>query len=395
MAEKRKKMKRDTLYKIISAGLAVVVISVMAITGTVANRNSEKKPEVTAPPVTEDVNKTSSVSLVAVGDNLIHDTIINAGLKADGSYNFDNLYSNVKDTIKSADIAVINQETILGGSEFEYSGYPMFNTPWEVGEAAINAGFDVFLNATNHTMDKGSKGIMSAIQFYSKHPEVTYVGINKDSAEYNAIKVVEKNGIKIAMLNYTFGLNGIEVPQDKPWIVNLLEQKDKMLSDITAAKQQADVVMVFPHWGTEYSQDISVAQEELTTFFSENGVDIVIGTHPHVIEPIKEIKRPDGKNMLVYYSLGNFISHQNNMERMLGGMADLVITKTGTEVTFTGKVKPTVTQVEKKSDGGWEFGVYLLSDYTEDLAKAHRESSVSLESLNELSNKIFGEYVEK
>lgn len=393
MTERRKKNKMDTIYKIISASLAVVVIGAMAIAGSVANKEPEKEVAGTAPSVTESENKTSTVHLISVGDNLMHDTIIDAGLKADGSYNFDNLYSNVKNVIKDSDIAVINQETILGGSEFEYSGYPMFNSPWEVGEAAINAGFNVFLNATNHTMDKGSKGIFNAIEFYSKHPEVTYLGINKDSADYNSIKIVEKNGIKMAMLNYTFGLNGISLPQDKPWVVNMLD-KDKMKSDIATAKQQADVVMVFPHWGTEYSQDISVAQEELTTFFSENGVDIVIGTHPHVVEPIKEIKREDGHSMIVYYSLGNFISHQNGLDRMLGGMADLTITKTGNDISVVGKVKPTVTHIEKVNDGSWKFAVYMLSDYTDALAKAHRESGLSLDSLKEISTKIFGSYAE-
>lgn len=390
-----KMKKKDTAAKIISMICAVAVFAGIAVFGTVTSK--EKKPVTTPNSESQSQQETvdntpHKLTLLACGDNLIHNTIINSGKKSDGTYNFDSLYSEIKKEIEKADIAVLNQETILGGSDFEYSGYPLFNTPWEVGEAAINAGFDVFLNATNHTIDQRDKGVLNAIKFYEQHPEVTYLGINKDSTAYNKIKVVEKNGIKMAMLNYTFGLNGLKPPDDKPWLVNMLD-KEKMLSDITAAKQIADVVIVFPHWGTEYSMDISTNQRELTQFFAENGVDLVIGTHPHVVEPIEEITRPDGKKMLVYYSLGNFISHQEGADRMLGAMANVEITKTGKDIEIKGTAKPIVTHYEK-TDSGYTFKTYLLKDYTQSLAKKHRVSGVTPEYMEQLAKKVMGDFVE-
>lgn len=373
---------------------AVLVISSMAIGGqAVKNKEQAAATSNSSQQEPETKPKTQTVSLVAVGDNLIHNTIIKSGLQADGTYDFTSCYTPMKQYIESADVAVINQETVLGGKVAEYSGYPMFNTPWEVGEAAIGAGFDVFLNATNHSMDVGTKGLLNAIKFYEQHPEITYLGINKDANEYGSVKIVEKNGIRMAMLNYTFGTNGISVPEDKSWIVNLIN-KDKMKSDIETAKKNADVVIVFPHWGTEYSTQISTYQEDLTAFFADNGVDLVIGAHPHVIEPVREVTGADGHKMLVYYSLGNFISHQNGVDRMLGAMADVKITKTGDDITIAGKAVPLVTHIQKNGKDAWKFEVYRLKDYTQALAGVHKESALSIEKLNKLADDILGEYKE-
>jgi poly-gamma-glutamate synthesis protein (capsule biosynthesis protein) len=280
------------------------------------------------------------------------------------------LYSNLKELISAADIAVINQETILGGDEFPYSGYPNFNSPTQIGDAVIKAGFDVVLHATNHTMDKGLEGVKNDINYWKLHPEITVLGINETEKEREQIPIIDKNGIKIAMLDYTYGLNGYHVPKNMPYLVNMLD-KNAMRADIKKAKELSDFVIVFPHWGTEYVYQPTKSQKDLTEFLYEQGVDLVIGTHPHVLEPVELFDADKDRRMLVYYSLGNFISYQREAPRMLGGIATVTITKdeNGTFISDAGII-PIVTHYEKGS-ADYNYGIYKLSDYNEELAKVH------------------------
>lgn len=379
--------------KLIAMGCAVFVLIGMVVAGSIVKKDKADLANESMPASSQAPGAQQSVNLIAVGNNLIHDTVIAAGLQADGSYQFDALYAPVKKKVASADIAVIAQETILGGAQFDYSGYPLFNSPWEVGTAVINSGFDVVLCASTHAMDKGAEGVQNAIGFLEKQKDVVYLGINKNAQAYNTIKVIEKNGIKIAMLNYTFGTNGIPLPEDKLWLVNLMD-KDKMKQDIEAAKRQADIVIVFPNWGTENSTEISTAQSDLAQFFCENGVQLVIGSHPQVVEPIRWVTAENGNRTLVYYSLGNFMAHQNGVERMLGAMADITITKKDGAITFKAVAVPLVTQIEKKDDA-WKFQTYLLKDYTEELAASHKESNMRLSSLQVEAKKVLGDFIGK
>jgi len=312
----------------------------------------------------------SQVTLLAVGDNLIHTQVVKSGKQEDGSYNYDHLYSNLKEDISSADIAIINQETILGGDEFAYSGYPIFNSPTEIGDAVIEAGFDVVLHATNHTMDKGLDGVLNTFEYWKLHTGITVLGINESEEGREEIPIIEKNGIKIAMLNYTYGLNGYQVPKGKPYLVNMLD-KNSMEADIKRATQLSDFVIVFPHWGTEYVYEATKSQVELTEFFYELGVDLVIGTHPHVLEPVEWIETNEEHRMLVYYSLGNFISYQREAPRMLGGIANITITKddSGTYISDAG-ITPIVTHYEN-GPTDYNYGIYKLTEYTDSQALLH------------------------
>jgi poly-gamma-glutamate synthesis protein (capsule biosynthesis protein) len=361
----------------------------------------EETPEKTkedAPEKLENDTK-AELTLLAVGDNLIHRQVIKSGLKKDGSYNFDHLYSTLKPEIEAADIAVINQETILGGDKFPYTGYPVFNSPTEIGDALINAGFDVVLHATNHTLDKGYPGVKNTLEYWSKHPSITVLGINKNQKDKDTVKIVEKNGIKIAMLNYTYGLNGFSMPKDKPFLVNMLD-KSEMKKDIKKAKEQADFVIVFPHWGTEYAYEPNNTQEELAQFFAEEGVDLVIGTHPHVLQPVTWIVSDSGHPMLLYYSLGNYVSCQKEAPRMLGGMAQITITKEN-EVTYISNagITPIVTHYEFTKDSSYK--VYKLDDYTVDKAIRHgilklqKESSFTVAGTRKLARQILGDWNEQ
>lgn len=381
--------KKRILSAVIPALCAVLVIVGLAIYGRVTYREEtpSEPPASTADAEsasTEPAEQDTAVSLVAVGDNLIHNTLIDSGLQSDGSYNFDALYANFKPYIEQADIAVINQETILGGSVFEYSGYPLFNSPWEIGEAAINAGFDVFTCATNHSLDKGTEGIEQELAFFDKHPEVVHIGTNASESDYNTVTYYEKNGITFALLNYTYGTNGIPLPDDRPWVVNMMD-KDKIRQDVETAKENADVVIVFPHWGTENSMSVSDYQREYAQYFCSLGVDIVIGTHPHVLEPVEWVTDSEsGNRTLVYYSIGNFISHQTNRNQLLGGMAEITIERKDGDISISSaKLCPTVCHYYNE-DGKYHFSVYKLSAYTDELAKAHAVDDISVAYFTEL-----------
>lgn len=387
--------KKKLVGVIVPVVLAVLVVCGFAVSGHITKSLDGETPtaqtETTTAPAEETTNMISRVSLVAVGDNLIHNTLISAGEQEDGTLDYTSFYANIKNDISSADVAVINQETILGGSTFEYTGYPTFNSPWEIGTAAIDAGFDIFTCATNHSLDKGYSGIEQECKFFSEHPEVVHVGTNTSQEEYNSILYYEKNGIKFAILNYTYGTNGIPIPEGREWCVNMMD-KDKITKDVQAARENADVVIVFPHWGTENSTEVSDYQREYVSLFSELGVDIVIGTHPHVLQPVEWVtNETTGKKMLVYYSLGNFISHQTSLNQLCGGMAQIQIEKKGDEVSITSAKLTPVVCWYKSTNGKYAFSVYKLSDYTEELGTSHAQSGATPEYFTKYAQEIVPE----
>ena len=391
MAKKEFKTYLPVLIPLLAA---VLVVSTLAISGRVANKTAAPA----APTVTQEAATTeeakpqnAKVTMVAVGDNLIHNTLIDAGKQDDGSLDYNSFYEEIKQYIEPADIAIINQETMLGGKDFEYSGYPMFNTPWEVGDAARAAGFDVFTCATNHAMDVGSAGILKELEYFKKHPEVLAVGTNESEAEQNTIDYYEKNGINFAFLNYTYGTNGISLPADKPYVVNMLK-KEKVEKDIKEARQHADVVVVLPHWGTENSHEVNEQQKEYVKLFSSLGVDIVIGTHPHVLQPVEWVTNAEtGKKMLVYYSIGNFISHQVNRNQMVGGMAEITVERKDGAITITNAKITPVIDYYKHTAGGYKFRVYRLSDYNDDLANSQAQDGLSVKYCTNLAKDIISE----
>lgn len=395
------KKKNKNLWILLPVTLALAVFIGLSVSGNITKNSDKNTPTATTEVsvINEDQTQkqndevvNSKVTLVAVGDNLIHNTLIAAGEQEDGSLDYTSLYANIKPEIEKADIAVIDQETILGGSSFEYTGYPLFNSPWEIGDAAIDAGFDIFNCATNHTMDMGWAGIEKELEYFSGKENVVALGINADERDYNSITYYEKNSITFALLNYTFGTNGIPLPEDKPWCVNLLD-KDKVTADIKEARENADVVIVFPHWGTENSHDVSDYQKEYTQLFSDLGVDIVIGCHPHVLQPVEWVTNEStGKKMIVYYSLGNFISHQIELDQLCGGMAQLTIEKHGDEIEISSaKLVPIVCHYNRGENDKFVFDVYKLSDYTDELAASHSQSGGTVEYYTNLVNDVIDE----
>ena len=340
------------------------------------------------------------VDLLMVGDILLHDNVQNSGKLPDGTYNYDHLFENVITDIQAADIAIANQEVILGGTELGLSGYPAFNGPFEVGDALVNAGFDVILHATNHTLDRGKKALLNCLDFWeTNHPEVAVLGAFDSQEDYdNSIYVYEKDGLTIAILNYTYGTNGIPSPSDMPFAVARLEE-EKVISDLQKAEILADFTIVCPHWGTEYQHKQSDEQEKWAALFMEYGADLVIGTHPHYIQPVEMLTDEAGKQMLVYYSLGNFINSTNEngrgtADRMVGAMAEVTIAKNEAGEAYIKEygVEPLVTQLLY---GIQEITTYKLSDYTEELASKNeilkKDSVFNLTFCHELCEDVFGD----
>lgn len=306
------------------------------------------------------------IDLMMVGDILGHRSVWESGQEADGSLNYDHFFADIRDDVQAADIAIVNQETILGGTELGLSGYPVFNSPQEFGDAEAAAGFNVVLHATNHAVDQGATGLLNTIHFWEeRHPEVTYLGISETKEHYDQIYVFEKDGFRVAVLNYTYDTNGIPLPEGMPWAVNLFDH-DKVTSDIARAREMADIVVVCPHWGTEYQLYPDEFQTDWARTFLDLGVDVVIGGHPHVIEPVELMEREDGHRMVVFWSVGNFVSTSPGCENMIGGLAKVRLVKDGDQAyvqsySFT----PTVTQ---RNPGYHGITAFKLPGYSEEQA---------------------------
>lgn len=333
-------------------------------------RETEQDQEVNGRTQEETEQETQEVSLVMVGDVLLHTPVAESGRKEDGSYEFHQLFEHV-DAIRQADIAIANQEVIIGGEELGITGYPCFNAPYELGDALSDAGFDIILHATNHALDKGRSGLVNCLDYWkTQHPDMTVLGIHDSQESQNDICIYEKNGIRIAFLNYTYGTNGIALPADMPYGIDYLEE-DKVISDLQQAEEQADFTVVCPHWGTEYELAPTEEQKYWAEIFAENGADLVIGTHPHVIEPVEWYG--EAQKMLVYYSLGNFVNWTSDSgsgiaNRMVGGMAEVTLAREedGQVRIQDYDVEPLVSDL-KEGVGG--VTVYPLSDYTEEMAE--------------------------
>lgn len=264
--------------------------------------------------------------LFMVGDALIHSAVYQDAKQADGTYDFKPMLELIKPISSQYDLVYYNQETILGGTELGLSNYPRFNSPYEVGDAFIDAGFNMVSLATNHTMDKNEQGVINSVNYWSQHKDsVVYSGqwTSFESRENEVSQIYEKNGIRYAFLSYTTWTNGLETPAGKEYLNNVYSD-EKASADIAKVRDKADVIIVAMHWGTEYSLGVSYDQERIAKFLSEQGVQIIIGAHPHVVEPVEYIN--DGKTFVIY-SLGNFISDQEGNERLTGLMMSLDIKK--------------------------------------------------------------------
>lgn len=263
------------------------------------------------------------VSLLFVGDAMQHGPQIKAAA-TDSGYVYDRCFQHIQQEISAADIACVNFETTLGGKP--YRGYPLFSAPDEYAIALQHAGFDLFFTANNHCLDTGKKGLERTIEVLDtlgvKH---TGTFVNKENRTLYYPLMIIKSGIRMAFLNYTYGTNGLSV--SSPNVVNFIDPK-VMKKDIEAAKRMMpDVIIANVHWGNEYQTKASAAQQEVARFLHANGVRIVIGHHPHVVEPIVVSQENDSIRSVVYYSLGNFVSNQRKTNTDGGAVALITLSQ--------------------------------------------------------------------
>ena len=317
--------------------------------------------------------KMYEIKMFMVGDTLIHQSVYyNAGLSGNG-YDFKPMIDLIKPISSSYDLAYYNQETILGGTALGLSHYPRFNSPQEVGDAMIDAGFNVVSLATNHTMDKGEAGVLASVNYWKSKPEIVTSGQWSSWEERNEVKTYEKNGIKYAFFSYTTLTNGLNTPSGKEYLNNVYSDS-KAKADIEKVRDKVDVVMVAMHWGVEYSLNVSSEQERIANYLSSLGVDLIIGAHPHVVEPVQYIN--NGKTFVIY-SLGNFISGQVGVEKLTGLMMEVTIRK---EVDTRGN--STVSVVNPKADliytryntnsNNWNFKVFPYSQLNDNILPSYR-----------------------
>lgn len=348
--------------------------------------------------VTEEVFKPTSAKLVAVGDNLMHRSCTLSAKNADGTYDFTKHFANMADIFKAADLAVISQDTVLGGIELGATSTEtgIYNTAVELADGMADAGINVVLAANNHIMDEGSAGLNTMMSYFStKYPNITLLGVNNSREAKDEPVYVETNNIKIAMINYSYGSNQTADLDASPYLLN--QYDEDWLSDILKqAREEADFIIAFPFWGEQNSMDYTQEQERQAQFLADNGVDLIIGSYPHVVEPVKWITAENGDRTLVYYSLGNFQSIQNTVENMLGGQANITISKEedGTHISDY-SLDFVVTHYEQRESSEYYDIVttYPLADYTSDLAARHGMSvsgneEFDLASLQGLSSQI-------
>ena len=356
---KKRRLKKTPLVILLCIILGVcLIIAKTTNNGTKKSNNNETVSKKSGKTVSKS-DKKKSMSLVMVGDVLTHDSVLTDALKEDGSYDFTSMFTDIKSMIKDYDLKYLNQESIIGGPSFKYSGYPTFNAPDSIGDNLIDTGFNIFGLANNHAYDKGEDAILYSNKYWSSKDVIT-AGTYSSKDERDDIKVYEKNGIKYAFLAYTTSLNGYTLSSDKSYLVNVYSDA-LVKDDVDKIKDKVDVVIVAMHWGDEYTNTPTNSEKEIAQYLSELGVDLVIGTHPHVVQPIEYVGET-----LVIYSLGNFISNQLviGLNPAIGLMVGVDITVDGDDTKISIKEKELLYSYSKSSTN---FKVIPFSKMNDDI----------------------------
>lgn len=337
------------------------------------------------------------VSFYGAGDNLIHPTVYNDALQADGSYDFAPMYRNIEADVKAADIAYINQESLIGGDELGISGYPVFNTPSDMIPSLVDVGFNLVTSSNNHTLDKGTTGVMNTVKLWREYEdEITFTGAFESQEHRDTIPVIERNGLKFSILTYTYSTNG--VTPEYPYLVNYFDP-ELIRSDVARAQELSDFVMVAAHWGDEDTHEPNAFQLEYAQLFADLGVDVVLGTHSHTIQPMEWVEGADGHQTLVMYSTGNFLSGQIWDQNVLGSTYGFEFVKKGDEKYIDNVyVEPIVTHYNFAVPGDINtrvnFEIIKLKDYTPQLEAEHGlytnpAETVTKAYFDELVNQVY------
>lgn len=363
MSNKRKlKVKYSNVFFII-----ILIIFIFFLSSAQVLLEKEiPKVEIEEPKVTE-----TSLSLIMVGDCLIHGAIYDDAKTTNGSYDFSKMLELVKPIIQSYDLAFYNQESILGGVELGLSSYPRFNAPKEVGDAFLDLGFNLVSLANNHTLDKGKEGIYSSLDYWQGKENVMTAGTY--SSEENRItpNIMEKNGITYALLAYTTTTNGLNTFKDEPYLITVYDE-ELVKADIERLRDKVDLLMVSMHWGEEYTHNPTEEQKKIAEYLASLNVDIIIGHHPHVVQPIDFIG-----NTMVIYSLGNFIASQYGINKLTGLMAGVTVKKTTIDDQTTITLEEPTAQLvyidSKITNYRHDYKLYPYNLLTDDILENYKD----------------------
>ena len=344
--------------------ICVVVAGYLFITSDKKEVKEGNKEEVVEK---EQKPKEKRMSLVAVGDTLIHAALYLDASRGNNTYDFSYMFTDIEPIIKDYDLKYYNQETIIGGKNLGVSHYPRFNSPDEIGENLVNIGFNLVSLANNHTMDKDEAGILYSVDFWKKQEGVVVSGQSNSFEDRNDIKIYEQNGIKYAFIAYTDMTNGLPVPAGKEYLVNVYSDEQAKI-DVESVRDKVDVVIVSMHWGEEYTHDPTYSEKREAKYLADLGVDLIIGSHPHVIQPVDYID-----DTLVLYSLGNFVSGQSplGLEKIIGLMVGMDIVVKDNDVTFENldyKLLYTYCTSNYKN-----YKVYPFDNLTDDILYNHEQ----------------------
>lgn len=353
--------------------LAVVVLAVIGFSIWFFVSSHSKPAATEQTPAPTPAIEETTVSFVAVGDNLPEISIgtygdANAGELGDGLYDYRPIYEPLKPYIEAADLAYISFETHAGGDAIGPRGWPSFNTTSAMVDAVADTGFDLIASASNHCYDWGFDALAHSASLWAQK-EVLFTGTAVDEESAATIRTIERNGIVFSMLNYTYGVNGYAESDIPAYAVNYMHE-DRIATDIAAAREISDVVIVAMHWGTENYTGADDTQLYYAQLIADSGADVVLGSHPHVIGPVRWIEGSSGNKTLVAFSLGNFLSCHEYPEQLneLGGMlsCDFVKNQEGVSIENVSWT-PLVNHTD-----GTITQIYRLKDYTNELAAVHR-----------------------
>lgn len=399
-------MNKSTFMKnatrIITLLLCIVLITGCVKTITTKDLNEDKTTSQNEQQTANTKKGTTSANLICAGDNLMHQAILDQAKSRSttGGYDFSAPYSKIKNLVNGADLAFLNMEVAIVPSQ-EASSYPLFNSPPELLDEMINLGFDVYNQSTNHIMDKYLSGALEDYELFHSKKDIILTGLYKTWDEMFTPQTVTRNDITFSFCGFTQYLNGLVVPDDSDLgLVYLTDTRhtqeelyQTMEKMIKVNKEASDICCVSMHWMNEDITTPDDSQRQIAQKLADYGADVIIGTGPHVLQPIEFISRSDGSQVLVIWSLGNIISTQANFENTMGGLADVTFEKNydnnTISITDVGFI-PTVAHYEY---GKANVRIIPFSEYTQELAAAHGSGNLSYDKMKEYLSNMFGDYL--
>lgn len=377
---------KKTVIMVVLTLICIIIFNNYNHNKSIKKLEQAGKEETTADQTAEEEEISNYVTFLALGQNLMNDSVINSGKQEDGSYNYDYIFNGITGYLQEADLSALCQGSVIGGNSLGISGYPQFNAPEELCDAVANAGIDTVAMANVRVNNLGSAAVSTCLSvWHSKAPEVQVLGIH-DSAEENHYTIIEKNGLKIAFLDYTAVIN-TAISNEEAYKIDffgnysggsadLQTLSDATKADLDAAAKASDFVVVFASWGLEDTHEISATQERFAKQLTEAGADLIIGNRPNYLQKVEWVTADNGNRALCFYSLGNLISSETTPDALLGGIAKVGIkVENGLTVIDeenTGLI-PVVTQYTYSGSGNevQVEGTVPFTAYTDEMAAAH------------------------